>query len=113
MTAATHVLVLGGTGGIGRLVVARLLELGDEVRVVTRDVDRAHGAVPAGAELVAGDLSDVGSISAALDGVDAVVLTHGAPYGSGDYEAADYGAVPTLLDALDGRQVRVALMSSI
>jgi uncharacterized protein YbjT (DUF2867 family) len=113
MTAKTCTLVLGGTGSIGRLVVARLLERGDSVRVVTRDVDRARGALPVSAEIVLGDLSDVGSISAALDGVDAVVLTHGAPYGSGDDAAVDYGAVPTLLEALDGRQVRVALMSSI
>jgi uncharacterized protein YbjT (DUF2867 family) len=116
MTATTRVLVLGGTGSIGRLVVARLQELGDAVRVVSRDVERARRSLPAGTQVVPGDLSDVGSIAAALDGIDAVVLTQGAPYGSGEYEAVDYGAVPTLLDALDaldGRPVRVALMSSI
>ena len=40
-------------------------------------------------------------------------MTHGAPDGSGDYGAVDYGAVPTLLTALDGREVPVVLMSSI
>jgi hypothetical protein len=40
-------------------------------------------------------------------------MTHGAPYGSGDYEAIDYGAVPILLAALDGRELPVVLMSSI
>jgi uncharacterized protein YbjT (DUF2867 family) len=109
----SRVLVLGGTGSIGRLVVARLLDLGDHARVVTRSHARARRSLPAGVEVVPGDLSDVASIAAALEGIDAVVLTHGAPYGSGEYEAVDYGAVPTLLDALDGRQVRVALMSSI
>jgi uncharacterized protein YbjT (DUF2867 family) len=52
-------------------------------------------------------------LAAALDGVEAVIMTHGAAYGSGNYEAVDYGAVPALLTALEGRQVRVALMSSI
>jgi uncharacterized protein YbjT (DUF2867 family) len=107
------VLVLGGTGSIGRLVVARLAQLGDQVRVASRNIDRARRALPAGTDVVPGDLTDVASIAAALEGVEAVVLTHGAPYGSGDLEAIDYGAVPTLLDALDGRQVRIALMSSI
>ena len=40
-------------------------------------------------------------------------MTHGAPYGAGEYADVDYGAVPALLDALAGRQVRVALMTSI
>ena len=65
-------------------------------------------------EVVAGELTDAAGLTPGLDGVDAVVMTHGAPYGSGDYEAVvDYGAVPTLLEALAGREVRVALMSSI
>lgn len=110
------VLVLGGTGSIGRLVVARLLELGDTPRVLTRNPDRARRALPAGAEIVAGDLTDTTSVATALTGVDGVVMTHGAPYGSGDYADVDYGAVPTLLDAhatVGGLAVPVVLMSSI
>lgn len=105
------VLLIGGTGSIGRLVVARLLELGDTPRVLTRNPDRARAAD--GAEVVGGDLTDATSLGAAIRGVDAVVMTHGATYGSGDYEDVDYGAVPALLEALNGREVRVALMSSI
>ena len=107
------VLVLGGTGSIGRLVVTRLLELGDQPRVLTRNPDRPRRALPDGVEVVAGDLADGASLTTALDRVDAVVLTHGAPYGSGNYADVDYGAVPALLDALDGRPVRVALMTSV
>ena len=107
------VLVLGGTGSIGRLVVARLGELGDQPRVLTRNPDRARRSLPHGVDLVAGHISDAASLAAALDGVEALVMTHGAPYGSGNYADVDYGAVPALLDALAGRQVRVALMTSI
>jgi uncharacterized protein YbjT (DUF2867 family) len=107
------VLVLGGTGSIGRLVAARLTELGDQPRVLTRNPDRARRSLPDGVAVVAGDISDAASLAAALEGVEAVVMTHGAPYGSGDYAAVDYGAVPALLDALAGRRVRVALMTSI
>lgn len=113
----THVLVVGGTGSLGRLVVARLLELGDPPRVLSRNPDRARRALASDVaqevDVVAGDITDAASLTPALDGVDAVVMTHGAPYGSGDYEAIDYGAVRTLLTALEGRVVRVALMSSI
>jgi uncharacterized protein YbjT (DUF2867 family) len=108
-----HVLVLGGTGSIGRLVVARLIVLGDEARALTRNPDRARRTLPRHTEVVAGDVTDPTSIAAALDGIDAVVMTHGATYGSGDYADIDYGAVPALLEALEGRVVQVALMSSI
>jgi uncharacterized protein YbjT (DUF2867 family) len=45
--------------------------------------------------------------------VDAIVFTHGASYGSSAVEAVDYGAVANVLRALDGRHVRIALMTSI
>ncbi|MFJ8793568.1 SDR family oxidoreductase [Streptomyces sp. NPDC102462] len=108
-----RVLIIGGTGSIGRLVAARLLHLGRLPRVLTRDPDRAQRSLPAGVEVVAGELADPASVRAATAGVDAVVMTHGAPYGSGDYAAVDYGAVPALLDALDGHRLPVVLMSSI
>jgi uncharacterized protein YbjT (DUF2867 family) len=109
----SRILVLGGTGSIGRLVVARLAELGDQPRILTRNRDRASRTLPKGTEVVAGDLTDPAGVTAALDGIDGVVMTHGAPYGSGDYAAVDYGAVPSLLEALVGRVVPVALMTSI
>jgi uncharacterized protein (TIGR01777 family) len=47
------VVVTGGTGFIGRGLVAALLSRGDEVTVVTRDPERSRQAVPAGVSLVA------------------------------------------------------------
>jgi uncharacterized protein YbjT (DUF2867 family) len=105
------VLLIGGTGSIGRLVVSRLLELGDRPRVLTRHPDRAH--MVKGTEVAGGDLSDLTTLATAVRDVEAVVMTHGAPYGSGHYEAVDYGALPALLEALNGREVRVTLMTSI
>jgi uncharacterized protein YbjT (DUF2867 family) len=108
-----QVLVIGATGSIGRLVVRRLEELGSRPRALSRDVERARRVLGADTEVVAGDVSDPASLRAALEDVQAVILTSGAAYGSGDYEAVDYGAVPAVLDALAGRPVRVALMTSI
>ena len=45
------VLVLGGAGSIGRLVATRLLELGDQPRVLTRNPDRARRSLPDGVEV--------------------------------------------------------------
>ena len=107
----SNVLLIGGTGSIGRLVATQLLELGDTPRVLARNPDRAR--TPDAAQVVRGDLTDPAALLNSLDGVDAVVMTHGAPYGSGHYEAVDNGAVPAVHDAVQGRDVRVALMSSI
>jgi uncharacterized protein YbjT (DUF2867 family) len=108
-----RVLVIGATGSIGRLVVERFPHLGLTSRALSRDVDRARRALGPNVEIVGGSLTDNDSLAAALADVDAVVMTHGAPYGSGNYEAIDYGAVPAVLAALGGREVRIALMSSI
>ena len=64
------ILVTGGTGFIGRRVVAGLAARGRPVRVLTR---RARSGVPDGVEIVPGDLLDVGSIRAAVANVDIVV----------------------------------------
>ena len=109
----SRVLLIGGTGSIGRLVASHLLELGDSVRVLTRDPSRAARSAGAAVEVVTGDLTNAAGLVAAFEDVQAVVMTHDAQYGSGDYERIDYGAVPALLAALEGRKVRVALMSSI
>jgi uncharacterized protein len=56
-----RIAVTGATGFIGRKMVERLLARGDDVVVVTRDVDAARRRLPSSVELVAwGDsLSDV------------------------------------------------------
>jgi uncharacterized protein YbjT (DUF2867 family) len=103
------VLVLGATGNIGREVVTYALSLGLTVRAATRNSARTERLL-SGAEVVEVSLNDPESLRRATDEIDAVVFTHGS---SGDYEAVDYGVVKAVLDALDGRPVRIALMTTI
>jgi len=63
-------LVTGGSGFIGRAVVAAALDRGWEVVVLDRRPDPA--AAP-GVERVAGELADPGVVARALDGVDVVL----------------------------------------
>ncbi len=62
--------VIGGTGNVGQGVVPALLASGQQVRVLTRnpDGDVARGQGEAGAEIAKGDLGDVASLEAALEG---------------------------------------------
>jgi dihydroflavonol-4-reductase len=62
------VFVTGGTGFIGRRVVARLRERGDEVVALVRSPGSAGDL---GAEFVVGDLGDEEAIRRGLDGADA------------------------------------------
>lgn len=69
-----RLLVTGGAGFIGSNLVARLLELGHEVRILDNFVTgrRENLAVLDGARLIEGDLLDSERVAQAVNGVDAV-----------------------------------------
>lgn len=107
------VLVVGATGSIGRLVVAQALRQGHAVRALVRSLDGARG-LPQEAQRVVGDLTQPSTLASAVEGIDAVVFTHGASgSGKSGAEQVDYGAVRNVLTALAGRSVRIALMTAI
>ena len=69
------ILVVGGTGLLGRDLVARLLPPGHQVRVLTRDPSRADGL---GADVAVGDVLDPASLHEAMRGCDTVIAAmHG------------------------------------
>lgn len=71
------IVVIGGTGTLGREIVKRLVAAGQRVRVLTRAQNRARG-LPDGVELTVGDLRSPATLSMAVRGCDAVVsAAHG------------------------------------
>jgi uncharacterized protein YbjT (DUF2867 family) len=89
---------------VGRLVVDELLRAGVPVRALTRRPDQA--ALPAGAEVVIGDLTVPESLDAALDGASAAFLVWTAPI-------ATAAAVVAQLEApTSGQRRRVVYLSS-
>jgi uncharacterized protein YbjT (DUF2867 family) len=71
------ILVTGGTGTLGRLVVARLRDAGRRVRVLSR----REGTAAEGVELVTGDLDTGAGIEAAVDGAGIIVHSAGSTTG--------------------------------
>ncbi|MFF0574901.1 SDR family oxidoreductase [Streptosporangium saharense] len=66
------ILVAGATGNVGRPLVEQLLAAGHRVRALTRNPAKAN--LPAGAEVVAGNLAETASLSTAFSGVSAAHL---------------------------------------
>ena len=107
------VLVVGATGSIGRLVVDEAVKKGHAVRALARDPRKARRLFP-DVEVVAGDLTRPDSLIPAVAGVDAITFTHGSDGGGkAGAESVDYGGVRSVLAALGGRSVRIALMTAI
>jgi uncharacterized protein YbjT (DUF2867 family) len=106
------VLVVGATGSIGRLAVAEAIRQGHDVRALVRDPSHVR-RLPSEAQVVRGDLTRPDTLAAAVDGVDAIVFTHGSTAGKGGFESVDYGGVRNVLRALKSRRVHIALMTAI
>ena len=67
-----RVAVIGGTGGLGSLVVAELAARGDAVRAVSRRAP-PQGTLPPGVEHAPADLASGDGIPVALAGIDVVL----------------------------------------
>jgi len=72
-----RVLVIGGTGTVGRQVLSQLSVTGAQVRALTRNPDAAR--LPQQVQVAPGDLTIPETLDRCLDGVDTVFLVWTAP----------------------------------
>jgi uncharacterized protein YbjT (DUF2867 family) len=93
------VLVTGATGRVGRGVVDLLIDAGVPVRAL---MHRSEAALPAGVEVVTGDLTVPESLDAALRGAGAVFLVWTAPPAT----------APAVIERLATSARRVVFLSS-
>lgn len=113
MSTKLNVLVVGATGSIGRLVVEETLRQGHDVRALVRSAERAS-RLPATAQAVVGDVTRPETLAAAVEGMDAIVLTLGSEGGGkAGAESVDYGGVRNILITLGEQPARIALMTAI
>jgi nucleoside-diphosphate-sugar epimerase len=68
-----RLLITGATGRVGSRYVRRMLQRGDELRLLVRDPERADSLRQMGAELTVGDLSEPETLRRAVTSMDAVV----------------------------------------
>ncbi|MFA4894873.1 MULTISPECIES: SDR family oxidoreductase [Microbacterium] len=78
------ILITGATGQLGRLTIDSLLARGADPQTIVagaRDVSKAADLADRGIRVVALDYDDAASVTAALDGVDSVLLISGSEVG--------------------------------
>jgi uncharacterized protein YbjT (DUF2867 family) len=93
------ILVTAATAPVGRSIVEQLVAAGQPVRALTRDPAKA--GLPRAAQVVAGDLSDPASLSAAFKDVTAVFLLAATP-----------GFAPAFLEAAKQAGIRRIVFQS-
>jgi uncharacterized protein YbjT (DUF2867 family) len=77
-----RILVIGGTGNVGRLTVSQLATTGTRCRVMTRNPDAA--GLPPQVEVVRGDLTVPETMDRCLQDIDTVFLVWVAPPAAAD-----------------------------
>ena len=95
------ILVVGATGQVGGMITRRLLDAGQETRILVR-ADSDHGRfVVAGAQPVVGDLKEPGTLSVACTDVDVVITTANSAARGGEdtVETVDLAGNRNLIDA--------------
>jgi uncharacterized protein YbjT (DUF2867 family) len=106
--------VAGATGHVGSVVARELLAAGRQVRAIVRSADKARALASQGAELVTGELSDIGLLTRALRGADgAFLLLPPPPYDSPDVRAFQDRVAQVEVSAFAESGIRhVVLLSS-
>jgi NADH dehydrogenase len=104
--------IVGGTGRLGRLVAATLVDDGYPVRLVGRSTP---SDLPSGTEFLAADVRDPGTLAAAVSGSSVVVsAVHGLDPASGESPAQiDRDGNLALIAAARSAGADIVLVSSI
>ncbi|MFF1303533.1 SDR family oxidoreductase [Streptomyces sp. NPDC058307] len=114
MTTTLPVLVVGATGSLGGKVVDELLTRGKNVRALVRPTTDASRLEKRGVEIARGDMLDLDSLVAAMNGADAVITT-AAGYTRGGKNAHDIDTVgnANLAEAAHRSGIRRFVLTSI
>lgn len=93
-------MVTGATGYLGSVLVAVLADEGRDVRAVVRDEELARRILPAGVEIVVGDIADADAMTAAARGCTGVLHLAATVGGTPEQiHAANVGGAHTVLGA--------------
>jgi uncharacterized protein YbjT (DUF2867 family) len=99
-----QILVLGGTGMLGRPVVHCLIDNGHAVRILTRSAEKAHKMFGDAVDIVEGSATNRDDIRAAMVGCDAVHINL--------TPATEFAATRNVVEVADGQLERISFVSA-
>jgi len=102
-TTQPRILVLGATGGTGRLIVSQAVARGYDTAVLVRSAEKASDLT--GAKLIVGDARDAIALRRALKGRDAVISALGTPASPFREVTLLSSATQALVSAMKSEQV--------
>ncbi|MFZ2643747.1 MAG: SDR family oxidoreductase [Verrucomicrobiia bacterium] len=101
-----QILLTGATGYVGGRLLTLLVADGWRVRCLARQPGHLSARVPAGVEVVPGDLLDAASLSASMQGVEAAFYLVHSMGATGDFETQDRLAAENFAAAARAAGVR-------
>ena len=108
-----RILVIGGTGMLGKPVAVQLKADGFAVRLLARDPQKAHRLLGDGYEIMRGDVEDSETLRTALCGVDGVHISLKGGPTSADFERMDHLATGEIAKTAKEMKVgRVTILSA-
>lgn len=114
MASAAHVMLFGGTRGVGLEIAKILVDRGDTVTALVRPTSDRSGLQPLGVTFVVGDALDSESVLAVFSGqyYDSVITSLGAARGEGN--AVDDVGMRNVIDAAKAAGVsRFVMVSAV
>ncbi len=114
MASAAHVMLFGGTRGVGLEIAKILVDRGDTVTALVRPTSDRSGLAPLGVTFAVGDALDENSVRAVFSGqsYDSVISSLGAA--RGESNAVDDVGMKNVIDAAKAAGVsRVVMVSAV
>jgi uncharacterized protein YbjT (DUF2867 family) len=106
MSATKLILVTGATGYVGGRLLPLLVQAGRRVRCLARQPERLSSRVPAGVEVVLGDVLDAASLPQAMQGVEAAYYLVHSMGTTGSFEEQDRRAADNFAAAAQAAGVQ-------
>jgi uncharacterized protein YbjT (DUF2867 family) len=107
------ILVAGATGGVGQLVVAKLLAKNLNVRALTRNKAKAESMFDGRVELVEGDIRNPETLTKATDGINYIICCTGTTaFPSMRWDFANLFQPANSPEAVDGTGVKNLVLAA-
>ncbi len=110
-----NILIIGGTGTLGKEVTKQLLVEGHKISILTRNPEKNIQITEGGIQIIKGDLTDAASLQSACKGMEIVIAAAHSLLGKGKYssEKVDDKGHRDLIDAAKAAGVQHFIYASV